>query len=395
MASFQYRVRDKSGETLNGITIGETQHSAVEHLQRMGYYVLDIREVSQDSPPSRNPLSALAKYVTNPLFFGASTYHLTFFYRQFSTMVKAGMTIGQSLASLKNQAGCRVLRKVAAEALPRIESGNKLSEALAEYPWIFPDLHISLIQAGEAGGRLEGMLERLAEYLERELKVRQKLRFVTFYPKILILAVILIPSLPILIMDGIRPYLGAVFSTLWILGAIVIGAWLLFRLISQLPGFSYAFDMVKLAVPKIGKTVRMLSLAKFYRVLAAMSSAGAPLSQGITHASRASGNWYLGRRLRTAIPQVENGRGLTDSLRSTKVLPHMALDMLATGEQTGNVDAMMDKAAEYFENEAEISTYQITIVLGVLLLLGVALYIGSIVVGFYSGQYANVVDQAW
>lgn len=395
MTSFRYKVKDKSGRTLDGITIGEDQRSAIEHLQKMGYFVLNITQVRERSDRRWNPARLLKRWLVNPIFFGASVYQLAVFYRQLATMVKSGMTIVHAMSSLSSQGGSRPLRKIASETVPVLQSGGKLSDAFAGYPWVFPELHISLIRAGETGGTLDKMLGKIADYLEREHGVRQKLRLATFYPKILVLAVILIPRFHILILGGLTPYMKATLAILLPVGIGLLALWVAFRLLSQIRAFRYGLDLVKLAVPKIGKTVKMLALSKFYRVLGAMYAAGSPLSQGLEHAAKACGNWYMATRLRRAIPWVEQGNSLSESLERTRILPRMGLDMLATGEQTGNIDEMLDKAAEYSENEAEVATIQTTIIVGVLLLLCVAAYIGCFVVQFYVGQYANVMNQSW
>lgn len=395
MRSFRYKVKDKAGRTFDGIMIGEDQRAAVERLQTMGYFVLGVHEIRKRQGGAFNPLGLLERWFVAPIFSGASAYELAIFYRQFATMVKSGMTVVQAMNSLRTQGGSRRLRKIAVETAPFLQAGGHLSEAFARYPWMFPELHISLLRAGEAGGTLDRMLERIADYLEREHAVRQKLRLATLYPKLLVLAVILIPPFPLLILEGFAPYARATLGLLLPMAAVLLVLWVLFRLLYQIPAFRYSLDLAKLAVPKVGKTVKMLALSKFYRVVAAMFAAGAPLSQGLAHAADASANWYLATRLKTAIPWIEQGRSLSESLEHTRVLPRMALDMLATGDQTGNIDGMLDKAAEYTENEAEVATVQSTIVVGVLLLLCVAAYIGYFVVQFYVGQYGNVMNQQW
>jgi len=396
MASFRYKVKDKSGRTITGVTDAEDQRAAVTSLQEMDYYVLEIREVRGGGKgvwTSLNPARLFVRWVVNPIFAGATVSGRAIFYRQLATMIKSGMTLVQAMSSLRSQGGNRRLRKIAAETMESLQGGGRLSDAFARYPWMFPELHISLLRAGETSGTLDKMIERIADYLDWEHGVRQKLRLVTLYPKILVLAVIFIPSFPILLFHGFKEYLRATVYNLIPVAIIILALWAAYRVLYQIPGFRYGVDLVELAIPRVGKIVRMLALSRFYRVLSAMFAAGASISQGLAHAADASGNWYLATRLKTAIPQVERGRPLAESLERTEVLPRMALDMLATGEQTGNVDAMLDKAAEYTESEAEVATLQSTVILGVFLLLGIAVYIGLFVIKFYAQQYSSVVNQ--
>ena len=350
MASFKYKVKEKTGKTLGGNMVAEDQRSAIERLQKMGYFILDIKEERpRVEGRSLNPGKLFLRWFIYPIFAGASPYQLMIFYRQFATMIKSGMTLVHAMSSLRTQGGSRRLKKIAGEVLPILESGGKLSDAFAMHPSVFPELHISLIRAGETGGMLDTILERIADYLEREHNIRQKLRMSTFYPKILVLAVILIPRFPLLLMEGFKPYFRATIGVIMTLGLGILALWVVFRLLSQIPAFRYGLDLVKLAIPKLGKTVRMLALAKFYRVLAAMSAAGAPLSQGIAHAAQASGNWYLATKLKRAVPDIEQGKTLTDALKRTKALPYIGLDMIATGEQTGNLDVLREAYRRAFD----------------------------------------------
>jgi type II secretory pathway component PulF len=395
MASFKYRVKDKAGRDVDGLMVGEDRHVIVSNLQQMGYFVLAVEEIKESSDRTLNPVRLFVKWFINPLFAGARTWELAFFYRQFATMVKSGLTIVQALSSLRTQGISRRLRKIAAETLPLIQAGGALSEAFARYPWMFPELHISVLRAGEMSGTMDKMLGKIADYLEREHEVRRKLRLATFYPKLLILAVIFIPRFPLLLFYGFKEYSQATLVLLLPIILALAGLWVVHRLLYQIPAFRYGLDLVKLCVPKLGKTVRMLALSKFYRVVAAMYAAGASLSQALMYAANATNNWYLGTRLNRAIPLVEQGAPLSQALERTGVVPRIALDMISTGEQTGNIDDMLEKVAEYTENEAEVSIVQSTLVIGILLLLGIGAYIGLFVVRFYLGQYGSLIDQPW
>lgn len=391
MTTFNYSVKDKEARTFDGTIDAETQSLAVKELQRQGYYVLSVREGRGSEKQTVNPARWLVRWFWNPIFAGSTVKDLALFFRQLATMERSGLSLSQALHSLETQGGNRRLRRIAAESFEHVQAGGKLSDAFARYPWMFPELHISLIRAGETGGMMEVMLTRIADFLDREHAIQQKIRLGTLYPKILVLAVIFIPSLKILLFDGLRPYLKQTLSQLVpiLVGITVI--WTVFRLITGIPAVRYGLDCVKLAIPKLGKTVRMLALSKFYRALSALSAAGVPISQGIKHASRAAGNSYITGRLSRASVMVEQGRPLSEALESTRVLPRMALDMIATGEQTGDIDGMLDKAAEYTENESEVGVIQSITIGGVLLLLAIALYIGMIIISFYQG-YGKSLD---
>jgi type II secretory pathway component PulF len=306
-------------------------------------------------------------------------------------MVKAGMTLGEAMSALSTQKMNGRLKKIAGEVAAYLHSGGCLSDGFARYPWMFAELHIDLLRAGESSGTTDRILDRIARQLEWDHSIRQKLRLATLYPKILVLAVIFIPKFSILIFKGFAPYMHATVGiVLPVVGALIL-LWALYRILYQIAGFRHAVDLVKISIPKIGNMVRMLALARFYRTMGALYAAGAPVSKALLHGARSCGNEYLSRGLQKAIPDVEHGRSVYESLKRTQVLPDMALNMLQTGERTGDVDQMLEKTADYTESEAEVAVLQSTVILGALLLLGIAAYIGYTLVQFYS-SYASSVN---
>lgn len=396
MSSFKFRARDRAGKIVEGFMEADDRKSVVAELHGSGRLVLDVREVRSRSESGGEKTSAgeaAVKYVYNPLFGGAAPNELAVFYRQFATMVRSGMTLAQSMASLVKQGGNNRLRKIAEETAIHLQSGGRLSEAFGRYPWMFPDLHVHLIQAGEMSGRLDIILDRIASYLEWETRIRQKLRLATLYPKILVLAVIFIPKLPVLVLGTFQQYIHETLGQLWMVAIGLVVLWAGFKLLHQIPSFRVGLDNLKIAFPKLGKMVKMLALSRFYRSTAMLYSSGAPLSQALKLGARSSGNAYLEKRLLTAIPPVEKGRSLVEALEQTEVLPVMAVNMLRTGEATGSVDEMFEKTAEYTENETEVAIFQTTTILGVLLLLGIAGYIGSFILQFYTKYYSGIVPQ--
>lgn len=392
MATFSYKIKDKSGNTHAGSIEADDRRSAVSELQGMGYWVLDAREAGVRTGDSWNPIGLFVRHVFTPVFGGAPIRSVAVFYRQLATMITAGLSLSQALNSLGGRAPTRRLSAIAREAARQVEGGGRVSDAFARHPVMFPELHISLLRAGEAGGSVDRMLERIADYMERDYKIRQRLRMATLYPKLLVLAVIFIPSLPTLVLEGGRPYLDETLARLVPLLLWVTGLYVGYLLLCQVPVFRYGVDLCKLAIPKIGSTVKMLGLSKFYRAFASLYDAGTSPSMAISHASRVCGNWFLTRKLQSAIPMVESGRSFTEAMEQTRIMPRMAIDMLAVGEQAGNVAEMVDKVADFTENEAEVQTHQMTMILGVLLILGVALFIGFQVVGYYMGYYNQILN---
>lgn len=399
MPTFRYEAKDAKGQNIHGVIEATDERTAAADLRRKGYYILSVGKVYDDPrisvARSGNMVDVFCRWFYNPIFGGATVAQLAFFYRQLASMVKAGIPLVQTMSSLRTRAGNGRLRKIADETMEYLRRGGRLSESFSRYPWMFSEMQIHLLRAGEEAGTLDKMVERIADMLDREVRLRQRLRLATLYPKILVLAVIFIPAFPVLVFQGPREYFNKTVANIIPVALYLLVIWALYRIFSQSSAFRCLIDHLKLCLPGIGKIVRSACLARFYRVLAAMVAAGVPLSQGLKLASDSSGNSVIGSRLKTAIPNVELGHPLTDSLSGTRALPRVAIEMLGTGEQTGSIDSMLDKVAEYTENELETVTAQTTIILGVILLLGIAAYVGKIIVAFYLIQYGKLVNQSW
>ncbi|MGQ9881756.1 MAG: type II secretion system F family protein, partial [Armatimonadota bacterium] len=248
---------------------------------------------------------------------------------------------------------------------------------------------IALIQAGEEGGLLDNMLARRADSLERDCKLPLIIRAGTFYPKVLLVAGIFIPKIPILVVGGgLIPYLRETVGWAGPILLAVLAIVALVRIALQVEPLREAYDSLKLMVPGIGGLVRQLAMARFSRAMAALFSAGVPLQRAIAISALAADNYYLTKRLRSAVTAVEHGQSLSSAFQQTGVMPPLVLDMLRTGESTGSVDAMMDKVAEYYEQETDVKSHQAVIALSVGVYLLIALWIASMIIGFWQG-YAS------
>jgi len=315
---------------------------------------------------------------------------LAVFFRQLAAMIKSGISMVQAIDLLSQQGESKRLRVVAHEILPILQDGGSLSGALARYPWMFSKLQISIIRAGELSGDMQGSTDRIAHYLEWENSLRQTVKVATIYPKILVVGVIFLPKLYVVMTNDAATYLHETLSVfLPVVGSMLL-IWAAYRVMNQISFVRYAFDMLKLIPPKIGRMIKMLALAKFYRSFSAMYMSGVPISQGIQYAAEACGNEYLSKNLLKAVPKLERGVSISDSLIQTKVLPSLASDLLQTGRVTGNVDEMMNKLAEYTENDAEVAVKQAAIILGFLLLLCIGVYVGYVVIQFHMGRADSI-----
>jgi len=249
-----------------------------------------------------------------------------------------------------------------------------------------------MIQAGEEGGLLDRMMLRIADYLEREYEIRQKIKQRTLYPKIVLVVAIFVPRIVLLITEGVMPYLRATLFSVLPIALWALAIWALFRLGFQWPPFRYFYDTVKLNLPGIGGLIRKQVTGRFARGLAALYGAGLPVGRAMAWAADACGNPRVADMIHRQVPRVERGDSLTDSLAATGFFSPVALGMVATGEQAGNVDGMLHKLADFQEAEADHATNQMVIIGSTLFYLLVALFVAFIVISSYGGYARGITS---
>ncbi len=397
MATFRYVAQTQDGREVRGTIEASSRLEATDTLRKEGYWLLELYAET----PIRTPLSEANTKVMRPLFGGVPIKAQALFFRQLATMIGAGVPLYQALDTLANQRVHPRLRRTLREIRDSLLAGERLSDAFDRYPHIFSPIVRSMIRVGETGGALEEVLRRIAKYMEDELELRRLLSRVTFYPKMVLFFAILIPGLiPAFITifggQGGQPVgevlLGIVLTYAKILGFVFL-IWAGFRVAMQSATLRYAWGVFLVSIPWVGFTFRQLALARFARALSTLYESGLPLSQAIRYAADACGNDYLTQRLKPTASNLEAGRGIAESLAQARVLPAMVLDMVATGENTGSIGQMMDKVAEYYEEEGKLRSHQAGYILGVLVFLGVAIYVAIIVLQFYAGYFSGIMRE--
>lgn len=398
MPTFRYVAQTQDGREVRGTVQARSRLEASDTLRKEGYWLLELYA----EPEPTTPLHATHQKVWQPLFGGIPLKAQALFFRQLATMLSAGVPLYQALDTLGNQRVPPRLRRTILEIKNAVLSGERIAEAFDRYPALFSPIVRALIRVGETAGVLERTLRQIADYLENELELRRLLSRVTFYPKLVLFFAILIPGIvPALITivggQGGQP-VGQVLTEitlryLKILG-VVFAVWAVYRLAMQSRTLRVAWGVFLVSLPWIGFTYKQLALARFARALSALYGAGIPLSQAIRYAADACGNDYLTERLKPTASKLEAGRGIAESLREARVLPDMVMDMVATGENTGEIGFMMDKVAEYYEEEGKLRSHQAGYVFGILVFLGVAIYVAVLVIQFYVGYFSALLGGA-
>ncbi len=421
---YSYQAKDQSGRTVTGALDAETERQAAQEIRDMGYFPMRLapqqgsaaafspQAIPQEVPSSRSmpngsvvntsagmltrrtmsPGLWLLAHLVFPLFSGVGLRDMALMYRQFAAMLGAGVPIYQCLTSLTQQTGNNVLRGHLRKITARVQEGEMLTSAMADAPWIFTDFHRAMISAGEVSGGRDTMLGRLSSALEQEYALRNNIRREMTEPVVTIVLSFLLPPLVLVVVaHDLHGYLvQAVYPLLEAAGAL-LGIYVVGKMLSQ---FKFVFDALVYSLPGIGGAVRMISVARFARALASLYAAGVGIPEAIRFSAAATGNEYLQRRMMSAIPSIMAGRGIAESLAATRVFPPMVVSMLGTGEQTGGLDAIMDKVAEYYEQEAVVRLHQICVTLRTVATIVVGIRVLLILIAFYGGYFSKMNDMA-
>jgi type IV pilus assembly protein PilC/MSHA biogenesis protein MshG len=317
-----------------------------------------------------------------------------FFYRQFGTLMKAGVPIVQALTTLASQAGHPKLKRIILEMRDRANRGVPISQTLARYPEVFSPIELGLVRSGEEGGFFDESLTQVANYLERDIALRNLYRRITFPQKIQVAASFVVILATNAIIDSIRKdsqHLSSPLTnvgTWYWLGPLLLAVFLFLRVGLANPSIRYLWDLVTIHLPGMGKMLREIASAKFGRAFGALYRAGLPLGKALRLSADATGNEFMRSRIYPMATRLESGGGLAATFRESRAFSPIVLDMIQTGETTGNVEEMLTKMAEFYEDEAQTKSTQVANFTGVLIGLGVGVYIGFIVISFWT-QYAQ------
>jgi MSHA biogenesis protein MshG len=434
MPVFEYSAVDASGNAVKGTVFGLSLNAVADDLSKRGFTVEQLTVASGVGDPvprefevTASPLegeagkrsepgggssseSAVAEVrhedpllqrrpaimteVVGPLN-PVSLSAILFFFRQLSTMLSAGVNMVQSLDTLSKQTSDPRLRTAIKEFREHTLAGRPISAGMQRYPEIFTPVMLGLVRVGEEMGTLDKSLKLLAGYVEQEIELRNLYRRLTLYPKLVIASSIIIIIVANLIIGviGRGQTLTSPLTTpeTWIiLAPLIIFLFLFFRIGVRRPEVRHTYDEVLAKLPYIGKTLTQIAMAKFGRAFGALYAGGVPITKSVQLAADASGNEYLRAKMYPAARDIENGVGVTEAFAKTGAFTPIVLDMTATGESTGNLDTMLGKLAEYYEDEAKTRSTQTAYIFFIVVYLAVAIYVGYVVISFWSGYYGGM-----
>ncbi len=402
MATFAYKALDLAGVSTRGEMTADDKVAVAAQLRGKGLIVVDIEE--KRAPGAGDVFSRFKK---------VKPYDLTVATRQFSTMVSSGMSLLQSLAVLEEQCENDKLQAAIGEVRKDVEAGLSLSESMARHPDIFNDLYVAMVAAGETGGILEETLKRVADQLEKDDALRRQVKAAMMYPS-------LIGGFAFIVLIALVAFLVPVFEKVFkdfggdlpsitkltvAMSDFITGRWYL--LILGMVGVVWSFrrwkktekgreqwDRFKLRIPwKIGKIVQKVALARFSRTYSALIAAGVPMLEAIDITGRTSGNKVIEHAMDAVRDSVKAGGTIVAPMRAEpRAFPAMVCQMIAVGEETGALDAMLSKIADFYESEVEAALKALTSILEPIMIVVVGAIVGFIIIAMYLPMF-QVYDQ--
>lgn len=398
MPTYAYRGITARGGQVSAEITAPDERTAARQLRSQGITVQSL--TVKRAPGAGLDLAALP--VVGRLFGRVRTKDVSVFTRQFATMISAGLPLVQCLQALAAQAERRVFRDMVSRIASDVEGGSTLSEAMARHPRAFNELYVNLVHVGEIGGVLDAMLARLAVYLEKADALRHRVQMALVYPiLVMIVAVLVVTGLLIFVVPIFAGFfaqagveLPAPTRAVIALSNFIKGYWWAILLVAA--GVTFAFrawyrtdagrltvDRFLLRAPIFGPLLRKIAVARFTRTLSALISGGVPILDALRITAKTAGNRVIELAVMESRERVAAGQTLAEPLRASKVFPAMVIQMVTVGEQTGALDNMLAKVADYYEDEVDVAVAGLTSLLEPILIVFLGIVVGSIVIAMY------------
>lgn len=399
MPSFVWKGRVRSGATQEGVLLADSRGDAVQALRRQNIQVLNIREKGRQ-------VKLLPRLPTN-----IAAKRVAIFTRQFSVMLDAGLPLVQCLEILGEQEENQRFQVMIQQVQSDVESGSSLADAMAKHPKAFDHLYVNMVAAGEAGGILDIILQRLSTYIEKAVRLKSQVKSALLYPASV---VIIAAGVVFIILWKVIPVFAQLFAGLGsempfltrmvIMASNFIGRFFIFIAligVAATVGLIRAhknkrgrriIDGTLLKIPVIGMLLRKVAVARFCRTLATLTSSGVPILDGLEITAKTAGNAIIEDAVMAVRKSVEEGRTVSDPLGQTKVFPAMVVQMINVGEQTGALDQMLSKIADFYEEEVDTAVAGLMKLIEPLMITVLGGVIGTIVTAMYLPLYSFLKD---
>lgn len=412
MPAYSYRAMDRAGKEIKGQIEASTEEVVIDRLRGMGFFPTEVKrakdsvgEISLEEMPGIKQFMKILTRGKVPL------KAIMPFTRQLAVLVGAGLPLLRSLRILSEQTDSANLREALLGISAEIESGNTLSEGMAKFPKVFDRLFVNMIRAGEIGGALEQVLERLAIFAEKSAAIRSKVKSAMFYPIFAggISTVLLVGIMGWVVPNfvGVYEELGAELPAMtqllidisdlivyryWAVVMMLVFFMMVWKIVRKYDWGLLATDSFKLKLPIFGKILQKASIAKWARTFATLLEAGVPILQTLTIVKDTSGNEVVARAVLEVHNSIKEGETISEPLKKYSVFPPLVTHMVAVGEETGSIDQMLVKVAEFYEREVDDAVDGLSKLIEPLLIVFLGGIIGFIVIALYLPVF-NLVNE--
>lgn len=395
MPVYEYRALNVKGSKIKGIINADSIVAARQKLRETDIFPIEIKETSareKDEPSTKKSVATFFKRV--------SLREVSTMTRQLATLLGGGLPLLASLTTLVSQTANPQLKKTMAQVKEQVNEGVSLAQSISYYPRIFPPFYVNMVRAGEASGTLDIVLERLADFNEKQQALRGKIRAALAYPifmfvigsfVLFILTTFLIPKITTIFND-MHQTLPGITIVMISVSSFLKSFWLLilFLIIAAITGIRYIFaktvrgqyirDKLKLKIPLSGPLLHKIAVARFSRTLGTLLQSGVPLLTALSIVKNVVNNRLIADVIQEASKAVEEGQNLSGTLSKSSLIPPMTIQMISVGEQSGTLEAMLYKVADSYENEVESSVLAMTAILEPVMILVMGLFVGLIVI---------------
>ncbi len=397
MPVFTYQGVNRAGTKVSGERVAETKAALQAALRREQINV--------------SKLSEKGKEFNIPTFgTGVDSKELAIFTRQFSVMIDAGLPLVQCLEILAGQQENKIFQKILTSVRASVEGGATLSASMKQHEKVFDPLYYNMVEAGETGGILDTILQRLSTYIEKNVKLKRAVKSAMIYPvsvmgiAIAVVGLLLwkvVPvfatlftglgaalPLPTRIVIALSNFVGSIYGLMIVVFS--IGSAIAIHFWYKTPQGRYSLDALLLKAPVVGMVLRKIAVARFTRTLGTLISSGVPILEGLDITSRTAGNAVVERAIAQTRKAVEAGRSLVDPLKETDVFPGMVTQMIGVGEQTGAMDAMLQKIADFYEDEVDVAVKDMLTAIEPIMIVFLGIVVGGVVISMYLPMFSLI-----
>ncbi len=401
MPSYKFEAMDTAGEEVKDQIEATNEEEAQQKIKQMGYFVTKLTQVGAAGTKGKKKKKTGRSRKTFTIG-GVSNKMLCLFTRQFSTLQDAGLPVLRSLRILERQMKPSVLKNALIDVVEDVESGNSLSEAFAKHPKCFDRLYVNMVKAGEAGGALEIILQRLADFKEKSQSLKRKIIGAMVYPIVVIFVAVGVLTV---IMVKVVPKFKKIFEDFglklpqatqilidtsvwfadywWCLPLFPTGIYLLIKLIRLNKSGNYALDRLHLWIPVVGNLTKKTIVARTMRTLGTLVASGVPILEALAIVRETSNNVVFERMFQRVYESIREGDTINEPLRESQLVDDMVVNMIEVGEETGDLDTMLYKISDFYDEEVDTAIKSLLSVIEPMMIVVLGLVIGGIVISLF------------